>query len=142
MENEKQVMEQEDVQAEVHEDYEQAEVQNEVAEEEKQIIVHEDKRFKMTMEVGSSSLYVFMEGRLDTSTADGMLGKYKEEAEKRLFSEVTIDMEKLEYLSSAGLRVLLLMRKNLAEDGSFHVVNMNSVIQEIMDNTGFAEILV
>ena len=137
MEEEKQVLINEDVQEEAAEIIDHEDVQKEDAE----VINYEDKRFGMTMEVRDASLRMAMEGRLDTTTADGMMDKYKEEAEKRTFTEVVIDMEKLDYLSSAGLRVLLMIRKHLAGGGSFHVVNVNSVIREIMENTGFDEIL-
>ena len=111
-------------------------------EDEKQVITHEDGKFKMTIEVEGESLSMVLEGRLDSSTSEGMQAKYLEVSEGKTFSEILVDMENLDYLSSAGLRVLLLMRKKLAQGGSFHMEHMNSVIKEIMDNTGFAEVLV
>ena len=50
-------------------------------------------------------------------------------------------MEKLDYMSSAGLRVILAMQKRMLEQGSMKVVNVNEIIMEIFEITGFADIL-
>ena len=48
-----------------------------------------------------------------------------------------VDFENLEYISSAGLRVLLIMRKALTDKGSFDLINMNDTVKEIIETTGF-----
>ena len=49
-------------------------------------------------------------------------------------------MKELEYVSSAGLRVLLIMRKALTDSNSFNLVNMNDSVKEIIETTGFDSI--
>lgn len=79
------------------------------------------------------------EGKLDTVTAPEM-----EEAIKEIISDVTelnLDLEKLEYISSAGLRVLLAAQKIMNGKGEMKVRNVNDAIMEIFDVTGFSDIL-
>ncbi len=86
-----------------------------------------------------SSLTIALEGRLDTTTAP--------ELEKLLSGEIggveelVIDMSALDYLSSAGLRVLLGAQKTMNKQGSMKVVHVNETIMEIFEVTGFSEIL-
>ncbi|MBP3759515.1 MAG: STAS domain-containing protein [Firmicutes bacterium] len=84
-------------------------------------------------------LNVKVDGRLDTATApelekelDGVL----EEAEELVF-----DFEGLEYMSSAGLRILLATQKKMSAKGGMKVTNVNDVISEIFEITGFSDIL-
>lgn len=84
-------------------------------------------------------LNVKVEGRLDTATAPALeeeLAEVLEEAEELVF-----DLEGLEYMSSAGLRILLATQKKMALKGGMKVVNVNDVIREIFDITGFSDIL-
>lgn len=87
----------------------------------------------------ASELTVVLSGRLDTNTA--------QELEKTLNASLegvnvlTIDMEKLDYISSAGLRVLLAAQKAMNRQGSMKVKNANEIIMEIFEVTGFADIL-
>ena len=86
-----------------------------------------------------SRLTVALEGRLDTITAPDL--------EKRLqkvlpgVKELVFDMEKLEYLSSAGLRVLLYAHKTMTAQGSMVVRHVNDLIVEVFEVTGFSSIL-
>jgi len=78
-------------------------------------------------------------GRLDTTTAPEF-----EAAVKALPENVTalvIDMEALDYISSAGLRVLLVAQKTMLKKGSMKVVHINETVMEIFEVTGFADIL-
>ncbi len=84
-------------------------------------------------------LNVKVEGRLDTATAPALeeeLAEVMDEAEELVF-----DLEGLEYMSSAGLRILLATQKKMALKGGMKVVNVNDVIREIFDITGFSDIL-
>ncbi len=85
------------------------------------------------------ALTIALEGRLDTTTAPELDEKLKDSLEG--ITDLTLDMEKLEYLSSAGLRVLLLAQKAMNKQGSMVVKNVNETIQEIFEITGFVEIL-
>lgn len=76
-------------------------------------------------------------GRLDTMTAPE-LESLLPEIEKT--EEVVLDFNKLEYISSAGLRVLLKISK-IMKDKKFSIHNANDEIMEIFDITGFKDIL-
>ena len=86
-----------------------------------------------------NAMTIALEGRLDTTTAP--------ELEKELktclggVSELTMDFTKLDYISSAGLRVLLSTHKIMSAKGGMKVTNVNEVVREVFDVTGFADIL-
>jgi anti-sigma B factor antagonist len=82
---------------------------------------------------------ITLEGRLDTTTAPQLEKELK--AEVNGVSELCFDFEKLEYISSAGLRVLLSAQKIMNTQGSMKVTNVNDVIMEIFEVTGFSDIL-
>ena len=79
------------------------------------------------------------EGRLDTNTAPELEESIKESIED--ITELTLDLEKLEYISSAGLRVLLAAQKTMNKQGAMKVINVNDTIMDIFEVTGFSEIL-
>ncbi|MBQ4381177.1 MAG: STAS domain-containing protein [Oscillospiraceae bacterium] len=85
----------------------------------------------------NNTLTLSLEGRLDTTTAPGLEGRLRDDLEG--VTELCIDMEKLEYISSAGLRVLLSAHKRMK--GNMTVTNVNEVIMEIFEVTGFSDIL-
>ena len=78
-------------------------------------------------------------GRLDTLTAPEMEKVVKETVE--LVSELVIDLCSLEYVSSAGLRVLLAAQKAMNSKGKMIVKNVNETVAEIFEVTGFIDIL-
>ncbi len=82
---------------------------------------------------------VFLTGRLDTATAPEM----EAFAEKELTDtkELVLDFEELEYISSAGLRVLLKIQKLMNSKGTMKVIHVSEMIQEVFDITGFVDIL-
>ena len=85
-----------------------------------------------------SALELSLVGRLDTTTAPQL------EAEVRELDGVTaltLDFEKLEYVSSAGLRVILAAQKTMNRQGSMVIRKVNPDIQEVFEITGFADIL-
>ena len=86
-----------------------------------------------------TELTVALEGRLDTTTAPQL----EEEMKTTLpnVKELTFDFSKLDYISSAGLRVLLSTQKVMNKQGSMRITNVNDTIMEIFDVTGFADIL-
>ena len=87
----------------------------------------------------ADKLTVALEGRLDTSTSPQL------EAELRAsvigVKELTFDLEKLDYVSSAGLRVLLAAQKVMNRQGGMKVTNVKPEIMEIFEVTGFVDIL-
>ena len=86
-----------------------------------------------------SKLTVAVEGRLDTTTAPELEAALKEDIVG--VEELVIDLANLEYISSAGLRVLLAAQKIMMKQGKMVVTNPNDVISEIFEVTGFRDIL-
>lgn len=87
----------------------------------------------------ADSAVVALEGRLDTVTSP-QLEKELQEALPGL-KELTLDFEKLDYISSAGLRVLLSAQKLMKKQGSMRLIHVSEPIMEILEVTGFTEIL-
>lgn len=96
----------------------------------------------MTFEVKKSDKEVVIEvtGRLDTVTAPSLDNFIKEEV--RYDNHLVLDLKNLEYISSAGLRVLLSAQKKLQNDGSMKVINVCEEVMEVFEITGFTDILV
>ena len=80
-----------------------------------------------------------LEGRLDTTTAPELEQALKSEMAN--INELILDFSNLEYSSSAGLRVLLAAHKEMSGKGGMKVTNVNEIVQEVFDVTGFADIL-
>ncbi len=80
-----------------------------------------------------------LEGRLDTVTAPELEQAIMGSLEG--VSELTLDFANLEYISSAGLRVLLSAQKAMAKQGTMKLVNVSETVMEIFEVTGFSEIL-
>ena len=96
-----------------------------------------EDNFNADVKLNDNILKVALTGRLDTITSPGLLALYMEAEAKAKITNITIDMKELEYISSAGLRVLMIMRKALADGNNFSIVNMNDQVQEILETTGF-----
>lgn len=94
---------------------------------------------KITKTLNGNKLAIALEGRMDTSTAPDLEAVLKNHLDD--IEDLTIDMAQLEYLSSAGLRVLLGAQKTMNRQGRMTVTNVNDTIMEIFDVTGFTEIL-
>lgn len=94
---------------------------------------------KITKTQNESCLTLALEGRLDTNTAPELETELKNSADG--VTELVIDMAELDYLSSAGLRVLLGAQKTMNKQGSMKVTHVNDTIMEIFEVTGFADIL-
>ena len=93
----------------------------------------------ITKTTENNALTVALEGRLDTTTATELEAELK--AALPGVSSLTIDMSKLEYISSAGLRVLLSAQKVMNQQGEMKITGVNDVIMEIFEVTGFSDIL-
>ena len=89
--------------------------------------------------LNGGTLSVALEGRLDTTTAPLLEADLK--ASMDGITELELDFEKLEYLSSAGLRVLLAAQKVMNKQGKMVIRHVNETIQEVFEITGFIDIL-
>ena len=85
-----------------------------------------------------SALSIALEGRLDTTTAPEL-----EQEIKALdgVETLTMDFAGLDYISSAGLRVLLSAQKQMSKRGGMKVVNVSELVMEVFEVTGFSDIL-
>ena len=93
----------------------------------------------ITKKQDGKALEIALEGRPDTMTAP--------ELEKELHASLdgaeslVLDFSKLNYISSAGLRVLLSAHKTMCVKGGMKVTNVNEIVREVFDVTGFSDIL-
>ena len=93
----------------------------------------------ITKNVNGTELLVGLEGRLDTVTAPSLENELKNSLDG--VESLILDMAELQYISSAGLRVLLSAQKVMNRQGSMVVRNASEDVKEIFDVTGFSDIL-
>ena len=93
----------------------------------------------ITKKIENTSAVFALEGRLDTVTAPELEAALKEVLNG--LTELTLDFEKLEYISSAGLRVLLSAQQTMTKQGVMRVTHVNETIMEIFEVTGFIDII-
>ena len=96
------------------------------------------KDFSAVLTRRSSLLTVSLTGRLDTVTAPDLLKLYRSAVREGGIKRINIKMRKLDYISSAGLRVLMIMYKELTSNGTVSVYNASDSIREIFETTGFS----
>ena len=80
-----------------------------------------------------------LEGRLDTTTAPQL--EMEVNSSLADITKLVFDFANLEYISSAGLRLLLSAQKTMNKQGEMSIRNVNETIQEVFEVTGFADIL-
>ena len=90
-------------------------------------------------EKNGEKLTVTLEGRLDTLTAPQLEAELN--ASLDVISELEFDFKDLEYISSAGLRVLLSAHKAMAKKDGMKVINVREEVMEVFELTGFSDIL-
>ncbi len=94
----------------------------------------------ISKDINEKNINIAVEGRIDTVTAPDF--------EREIFplltgnEKLTLDLKKLEYISSAGLRIILSIQKKLSPDGKLVITNVNDTVYEVFEVTGFAEILI
>ena len=97
------------------------------------------QRMEIIKNKNGTSFDVALVGRLDTTTAPALEAVVTGELEG--VTELVYDFEKLEYISSAGLRVLLASQKAMNKQGSMTIKNVCDDINEVFEITGFSDIL-
>lgn len=90
-------------------------------------------------ESSGTDLTLKLQGRLDTATAPELERELKDSLGGA--RALTLDLERLEYISSAGLRVLLSAQKTMNKQGSMVVRNVCPMVKEVFDLTGFSDFL-
>lgn len=93
---------------------------------------------KIEKKLDGSTLVFALDGRLDTTTAPDL---ENELGDLNGIEELVIDMENLDYISSAGLRVILKAQKVMNEKGSMKLKNVGESIMEVFEITGFSDFL-
>ncbi len=93
---------------------------------------------KIEKKLNGNTLVFALDGRLDTTTAPEL---ENEIGDLDGVEELIFDMEKLEYISSAGLRVILKAQKIMNEKGSMKLKNVGESIMEVFEITGFSDFL-
>ena len=96
----------------------------------------------MTIEIKKNAEATIIEvaGRLDTMTASSLEKAINEDIGE--VKHLVLDLKHLEYISSAGLRVLLGAQKKMQKIGSMKVTNVCEAVMDVLEMTGFADILV
>ena len=87
----------------------------------------------------NAALTIVVEGRLDTSTAPQLEECIKNSLEG--ITNLSLDLSSLDYISSAGLRVLLSAQKQMMAKGEMKITGANETVMEIFEITGFSDIL-
>ena len=93
----------------------------------------------ITQEKSGSKLTPHIAGRIDTKTAPELEQTVLEALEG--LTELTFDLRETAYISSAGLRILLIAQKRMNKQGKMTVTNANSDLMDILEVTGFSDIL-
>ncbi len=94
---------------------------------------------KISKTQNGSNVEFALEGRLDTMTAPELEAALKSDIDTA--DSIVLDFSKLDYISSAGLRVLLSAHKAMSGKGGMKVMHVNEIVQEVFDVTGFSDIL-
>ena len=93
----------------------------------------------MEKQMDGSNLLVKLNGRLDTETAPELTEALKDDLPN--VKDLTFDLSDLIYISSAGLRVILSTQKIMMKQGFMKLVNVQDIVMEVFDATGFSDIL-
>lgn len=94
----------------------------------------------VTTDTENKKMTAAIDGRLDTSTSPELEGKLKDIPAG--ITELNLDLKDTEYVSSAGLRIILSLHKRMTKSsGTLYISNVNESVKEIFDITGFSDIL-
>ena len=86
-------------------------------------------------------LILSAQGRIDSTNAPQAEAEIEALRASEAHTSAILDLEDLEYISSAGLRVLLKYHKQMSRKGGMTISNINELVQEVLDVTGFTEII-
>ena len=91
---------------------------------------------KTNIQINETSMTIAIEGRLDSLTAPDLQAELEKYNLVEL-TEIVLDLEKLEYISSAGLRVLLQTFRSMKPGGVLRIINANEITRKVFEVTGF-----
>ena len=94
---------------------------------------------KITKCQKDNALTIALEGRLDTLTAPELDKEFAQSLGSA--EELTLDFAELDYISSAGLRVLVSANRIMSAKGGMKIINASELVREVFEVTGFATIL-
>ena len=95
--------------------------------------------FRVECSVKDGAFEVSIQGRMDTITAPELLKRFQEAGSG--VKAIHIDVRRMSYVSSAGLRVLLMMYKSLKDKDGFEMTGASDAVREILETTGFDQFL-
>ncbi len=101
---------------------------------------YESDSFGVTANAHGGTMEIKLRGRLDSITAPELLAVYEKTTAKEKVEKIAVDASELAYISSAGLRVLLIMIKQVG-NGNLTVTGQNETVQTIFDQTGFTDMI-
>ncbi len=99
-----------------------------------------DTKFAVTSKADGANLCFKVSGRMDSITAPSVVDEYNRVTEDRAFDTVCFDFTSLDYISSAGLRVLLNIKKSIV--GDLTVYGANDEVKQVFDMTGFDSMII
>ena len=94
----------------------------------------------INIEKTNGATFMALEGRLDTTTAPELEKAINDEED--CLKSLVLDFKGIDYISSAGLRVLLTAQKKMNAQGNMELINVSEAVMDIFEMTGFADILV
>lgn len=94
---------------------------------------------KINKELEETKLTIYLEGRFDTASSPMLEEELKDSISE--LTELIFDFEKVEYISSSGLRIILSAQKVMNKQGTMIVRHVNDVVMEVFEITGFVDIL-
>lgn len=94
---------------------------------------------KINKKIEGTTMTAVVEGRIDTVTVTEAENDLKNSLDG--ITELILDFKGLDYISSAGLRLLLSLQKTMNQKGTMKIRNVNEIVAEILEVTGFSDIL-
>ena len=94
---------------------------------------------KILKEQNGSNLTIFLEGRLDATTAPNLDKEIASSLDG--ITNLVFDFSKLVYIASAGLRTLLVAQKRMKKQGSMKIINVSKDVNDVLEMTGFVDFL-
>ena len=95
---------------------------------------------KIVKNVSEGTLTVQIDGRIDTTTAPMLEGELKHSVTSDI-DNLIFDFEKVEYMASAGIRVIMAADKVMSRQGEMKLIHVNDEIMEMLDMTGLTDLL-